>query len=79
MTNSKKPLPDFKCRQEMAEWFDSHDMSEYDFEPVRARFAKNLSEPLNIRLDPASLEQLRTGAHKKGFLVANCPIDRDLR
>jgi predicted DNA binding CopG/RHH family protein len=67
MTNAKKPIPDFKNRQEMAEWFDTHDMTEYDFKPVKVRFAKNLSAGLNIRLDPHSLEQLRTVAHEKGI------------
>jgi hypothetical protein len=67
MTNAKKPIPDFKNRQEMAEWFDTHDMAEYDFKPVRVRFAKNLSVGLNIRLDPDSYAQLRTVAAKKGI------------
>jgi predicted DNA binding CopG/RHH family protein len=67
MTKAKKPIPDFKNRQEMAEWFDTHDMTEYDFQPVKVRFAKNLSAGLNIRLDPASLHKLRTMAHKKGI------------
>ena len=67
MTKTKKPIPDFKNRQEMAEWFDTHDMTEYDFKPVKVRFAKNLSVGLNIRLDPKSLEDLRTVAHEKGI------------
>jgi hypothetical protein len=67
MTNAKKSIPDFKNRQEMAEWFDTHDMTEYDFKPVRVRFAKNLSIGLNIRLDPDSYTQLRTIATKKGI------------
>ncbi|HVC36030.1 MAG TPA: CopG family antitoxin [Candidatus Dormibacteraeota bacterium] len=67
MTNAKKPIPDFKNRQEMAEWFDAHDMTEYDFKPSRVRFAKNLSVGLNIRLDPDSYARLRTVASKKGI------------
>ncbi len=67
MTNAKKPIPDFTSRQEMAAWFDTHDMTEYDFKPVRARFSKNLSVGLNIRLDPDSFAQLRTVANKKGI------------
>ena len=34
--------------------------------PVKVQFTKNLSAGLNIRLDPRSLEQLRTVAHEKG-------------
>lgn len=67
MTNAKKPIPECKSRQEMAAWFDTHDMTEYDFKPVRLRSAKNLSEPLSIRLDPSTLESLREIAHKKGI------------
>ena len=74
MTNAKKQVPEFKSRQEMADWFDTHDMTEYDFKPVEVRFAKNLSAGLNIRLDPQSLEQLRTVAHDK--VVGPTPLAR---
>ncbi|HEY7419225.1 MAG TPA: CopG family antitoxin [Ktedonobacteraceae bacterium] len=67
MTNTKKPIPDFTSRQEMAEWFDTHEMTDYDFKPVRVRFSKNLSMGLNIRLDPDSFAKLRTVASKKGI------------
>lgn len=67
MTNAKKPIPECKSRREMAAWFDTHDMTEYDFKPVRLRCAKNLSEPLSIRLDSSTLEGLREIAHKKGI------------
>jgi hypothetical protein len=67
MANSKQTIPDFKNRQEMAKWFDTHDMTEYNFKPTRVRFAKNLSVGLNIRLDPDSYAQLRTVATKKGI------------
>ncbi|HLW02705.1 MAG TPA: CopG family antitoxin [Ktedonobacterales bacterium] len=67
MTDTKKPIPDFKNRQEMAEWFDTHDMTDYDFKPVRVRFAKKLSEGLSIRLDPETLGELRKEAQQKGI------------
>jgi hypothetical protein len=67
MTNTKKEIPDFKNRQEMADWFDTHDMTDYDFKPTRVRFAKNLSVGLNIRLDPDSYAELRSVATKKGI------------
>jgi hypothetical protein len=35
--------------------------------PVKVTFAKNLSEPLTIRLDPDTLAQLREQAHAKGI------------
>lgn len=67
MTTKTSRIPDFKSREEMAEWFDTHDLADYqdEFKTVKVRFSKNLSAGLNIRLDPNSLEQLRTIAHKK--------------
>lgn len=62
-------IPDFKSREEMAEWFDKHDMADYwdEFTPVKVRFAKNLSEGLHIRLDRESLAKLRGEAREKGI------------
>ena len=67
MTTQKKPIPEFNSRGEEAAWFEEHMEDIWpDAKPVKARFTKNLSEGLNIRLDPQSLEQLRAIAHKKG-------------
>ena len=67
MTKTSR-IPDFKNRQEMAEWFDTHDLAEYqdEFKTVKVRFAKHLSAGLHIRLDPETLNQLREEAHQKG-------------
>lgn len=69
MTTQKSTIPDFKSREEAAAWFDTHDIANHqnEFKTVRARFSKNLSEPLNIRLDPQSLAELRIEASKKGI------------
>lgn len=69
MTTQKSRIPEFKNRQEMAEWFDTHGLADFQdgLKTVRVRFSKNLTEPLNIRLDPESLVQLRTEASKKGI------------
>lgn len=66
--STKETMPDFASREDMAEWFDTHDMADHwdELKPVKVRFAKNLSEGLHIRLDPGSLAQLRTVAHEKG-------------
>lgn len=44
-------LPDFQSRQEMAEFWDTHDFTDYtgEFKPVKIRFAKKLSEGITIR------------------------------
>lgn len=68
MTVHKTQVPNFKSRDEEAAWFEAHmdDLWE-EAKPVKVSFSKNLSAGLNIRLDPHSLEQLRTIAHEKGI------------
>jgi hypothetical protein len=65
----KEPIPQFKSREEEAEFWDTHDLADYwdDFKPVKVRFARNLSEGITIRFDPETLEQLRGEARKKGI------------
>jgi predicted DNA binding CopG/RHH family protein len=62
-------IPEFKSREEEAEWFDTHDMADYqnEFKTVKASFAKNLSEGLNIRLDKETLATLRVKARQQGI------------
>jgi predicted DNA binding CopG/RHH family protein len=66
--DQKSRIPEFASREEEAEWFDTHDMADYqdEFKTVKVRFAKNLSEGLNIRLDRDTLLKLREIAHAKG-------------
>ena len=53
----------------MAEFWDTHDFTDYmdEFKPVKVRFAKNLSQPISIRLDPETLTELRSRAREKGI------------
>lgn len=67
MTTHKSNIPEFKNHEEEAAWFEAHMADAWEeAKPVKAQFTKNLSAGLNIRLDPRSLEQLRTVAHEKG-------------
>jgi predicted DNA binding CopG/RHH family protein len=70
-SGGKRPsrIPEFSSREEEAEFWDTHDITDYldELKPVKVRFAKNLSEGITIRLDPDTLEQLRTKAHEKGI------------
>ncbi len=65
----KEPIPQFASRQEEAEFWDTHDFADYcdEWKPVKARFAKNLSEGITIRLDPETLYELRRQASDKGI------------
>ncbi len=69
MQKGPAKVPDFASREEMAEFWDTHDFTDYqhEFKPVKVRFAKYLSEGLNIRLDKETLARLRTKAHERGI------------
>jgi predicted DNA binding CopG/RHH family protein len=68
LSQTKSRIPRFSSRQEEAEWWDTHELADYqdEFKTVRASFAKNLSEGITIRLDPNTLSELRSQAHRKG-------------
>jgi predicted DNA binding CopG/RHH family protein len=65
----KEPIPEFKSRKEEAEFWDTHDFTDYldEYKPVNVRFVRNLSEGITIRFDKETLEQLRAQAHEKGI------------
>lgn len=72
MTERHRPkgrIPEFKSLEEEAEFWGTHDTTDYEdeFRPVRVRFAKNLSRPISIRLDPETLTELRSRAREKGI------------
>ena len=66
---NKSRIPEFKSREEEAEFWDTHDTTDFEdeFKPVKVRFAKKLSEGLHIRLDAASSVELRSIAQEKGI------------
>lgn len=65
----KSRIPEFANYEEEAKWFETHSIADYmdEFKTVKARFAKNLSEGLHIRLDPDALMELRNEAKEKGI------------
>ena len=72
MTQIKKrkvsKIPAFKTREEEARFWETHSMADFEeLKPVRASFAKNLSEGITIRFDRSTLDKLREEAHKKGI------------
>jgi predicted DNA binding CopG/RHH family protein len=69
-TSSKpKRIPEFASLDEEAAFWDTQSTADYEaeFKPVRVRFAKRLSSGVTIRLDPDTLEQLRSLAQEKGI------------
>lgn len=63
------PIPKFKNYAEEAEFWDTHDLTDYwdQFKPVKVRFAKNLSQGMTIRLDLDTTIKLKSEAAKKGI------------
>lgn len=68
-TQPARRIPAFASREEEAQFWDTHDTTDYEdeFTPVPVRFAKNLSRGITIRFDDATLAQLREEAHAKGL------------
>lgn len=62
-------IPRFADRAEEAEFWDTHDIADYqdELKPARARFSPGLSEGITIRLDPETLRELRELAREKGI------------
>lgn len=69
MTQKKSRIPEFASLEEEAEWWDTHDITDYldELKPARVRFAKNLPEGIAARLDPDTLRKLRSFAQEKGL------------
>ena len=58
----------FKNRAKEAEFWEKHfDNAWKNGKSTKIKFAKNLSETLNIRLDPETLNDVRIQAKKKGL------------
>ena len=71
MKTIKKTIPDdsiFKDREKEAKfWEENFDKALAISKPVSAKFAKNLSKTLNIRLDSVTLNDVRKQAKAKGL------------
>ncbi len=65
----KSRIPEFSSYEDEAKWWETHNIADYqdEFKTIKARFAKNLSEGLNIRLDAATLMKVREKAKQKGI------------
>jgi hypothetical protein len=61
-------IPDFKSVEEEAEFWDTHDLTDFldELRPVRVRFSPNLSTGMTVRLDPADREALGRIAAEQG-------------
>lgn len=67
--NTKNRIPRFSSLREEAEFWDTHDFTDYldEMKPVEVRFAKSLSEGITVRFDCKTLAKLRGTARAKGI------------
>lgn len=79
MSKKKLPIPDFKSIEEMANFWDSHDTEDYQWEEVKdIKFSKNLksvyvggAKPpksiiVQMRLDKETISAMERVARQKG-------------
>ena len=64
----KKHIPKFTSIEEEAEFWDTHDFTDYldEMKPIKVNFAKNLSSGITVRFDAKTLNAIRKEAHEKG-------------
>src|SRR5215213_9280230 len=62
-------IPDFQSREEEAEFWDTHDFTEFldETRPVKLRVGKQLSEGLTVRLDRQDRDELERRASEQGI------------
>jgi len=75
MVTARKPdkkasprIPRFKSREEEAEFWNTHDTTEFEdqFVEVKVRVAKNLEHVLSVRLDAKTIDRMAALGRKKG-------------
>ena len=60
-------IPEFKTIEEEAEFWDTHDTTDYEaeFKPIKARFADKLFDRVTIPVDADTLAQLEALAREE--------------
>lgn len=66
---SRSSIPVFQTRREEAEFWDSHDFTEFldETDPVKLRVSENLASALSVRLDRQDREELERRAARQGI------------
>lgn len=75
MSKKKLPIPDFKSVEEMANFWDKHDSTDYQWEPAPdVKFSKNLKsiyqKVVPIRLDESTKKAIEKVARQKGIGIS---------
>jgi uncharacterized DUF497 family protein len=69
----KRGIPEFSSREEEAEFWDTHDTTDFEgeFKPVDVRFAKKLTHVMKVPLDAKAINDLRLLADERGLGLAD--------
>ena len=74
MTGTKRrrqvePIPEFKSYEEEADWWNTHDLTDYwdQFEPVKVKFNLKPMESITFSLDAHNTKRLWDAAKRRGF------------
>lgn len=65
----KSRIPEFASREEEAEFWDTHDTTDFEdeFKPVPVRVARKLDARITIDLDHEAWQKLLSAAREKGI------------
>lgn len=85
-----KPLPAFASRDEEAEFWDTHDVTDYalTMEPVDLKLDPPLSEPITLQIDIETMDKVRAHAAERDvppdvlfylWILERCDAERQLR
>lgn len=68
----KSRIPEFKTIQEEAEFWDTHDFTDFldELTPVKVKVSRNLAHILPVRFDDQTLTDLETEAIERGVATS---------
>ncbi|MCB9438399.1 MAG: hypothetical protein H6673_15595 [Anaerolineales bacterium] len=66
-----KKIPQFKTIQEEAEFWDTHDFTDYldEMKPIQVSYKPQMEQTMSVRVPTSDLLHLRQIAYKKGIGV----------
>jgi hypothetical protein len=66
-TQAKKHIPDFESYEEEAEYWGTHDSTEFEWKPIEMTVSRPLKVTYAIRLEPQTVEKIRKIAVNMGI------------
>ena len=70
-STKKLPIPTFSSYEQEANFWDTHDTTDYAFEPVCVKVAKPLGNIVSVRFETETLKKIDEQAESKGLGTAS--------